>query len=355
MIDNWKVAALSPTSTIRKVLEVIDNHALRIALIVDSDDILKGVVTDGDVRRGLLNGKTLNSNVSDIMTLNPFTCDKDASREELVHFMNNKNILAVPITDKGKVTGLATIDSENNYQEKIDNPVLIMAGGFGKRLRPLTDNCPKPMLEFCGKPLLETILLQFKKFGFSNFYISLHYLPEQIINYFGDGTKFGVNIKYVHEKKPLGTGGCLGLLPKDLDQNLPVIVCNGDILTTIDFRRLLEFHNDKSATSTICVREYEYKIPYGVISGKDGLITNMAEKPSYYYFVNAGIYCISPKIINSVDIDEKIDLPTILKNYLTTTNNKTLMFPIHEYWLDIGSINDFNRAQQDAKSLGLIS
>jgi NDP-sugar pyrophosphorylase family protein len=208
------------------------------------------------------------------------------------------------------------------------------------------------MLKVGGKPILETLIRNFIKAGFQNFYISTHYMPEQIENYFGDGTDLGVNITYVHEDEPLGTGGALGLLPDDLPKGLPLIMMNGDVLTKVDFQRLLDFHNENQADATMCVREYDYQIPYGVINGEGNKITSMVEKPIQRFFVNAGIYVVSPQVINSVPQNHKIDMPTLLEQHMEQRNN-ILMFPIHEYWLDIGRMDDFNRAQADIHSLGM--
>ena len=224
-----------------------------------------------------------------------------------------------------------------------------MAGGFGTRLRPLTESCPKPMLKLGDKPILELIMLRFIHAGFHRFYISTHYLPEMIREYFGDGSKWNVNIRYVHEETPLGTGGALGLLPEDLPA-LPLILINGDVLTNVDFERVLEFHNKHNAAATMCVRDYEYQVPFGVINGEGNKIISMVEKPVQRFFVNAGIYVISPQIWRSVTQNNRIDMPTLLEQFISRQAN-VMMFPIHEYWLDIGRVEDYHRAQTDILSL----
>lgn len=224
-----------------------------------------------------------------------------------------------------------------------------MAGGFGTRLRPLTDNCPKPMLKVGGRPMLETLLLRFIDSGFHNFYISTHYMPEQIKSHFGDGSKWGVKISYVHEENPLGTGGALGLLP-DTVSEVPLIMINGDVLTMVNFERLLAYHVQHQAMATMCVREYEYQIPYGVINGEGHKIINMIEKPTQRYFINAGIYVVSEKLRKSILKQTRIDMPVLLENEIAKGHD-ILMFPIHEYWLDIGRIDDFYKAQSDIQEL----
>jgi NDP-sugar pyrophosphorylase family protein len=312
---------------------------------------LLGVVTDGDIRRGILSGIGLDSAVSEIMNCNPITACVSTPKRELVKLMEKKSILSIPLVENNVVVGLETLQHMFEVPE-YNNPVFIMAGGFGTRLRPLTDNCPKPMLKIGNKPILETLIMSFKNSGFKNFYISTHFMPEQIHEYFGNGSNFDVNINYVHEDSPLGTGGALGLLPDDLPADLPLIMINGDVLTKVDFQRLLAFHNEQNADATMCVREYDYQIPYGVIEGEGNKITSMVEKPIQRFFVNAGIYVVSPRVIKSVPKNHRIDMPTLLEQHMSQRNN-VLMFPIHEYWLDIGRMDDFNRAQIDIHTLGL--
>ncbi|EJM7850787.1 alcohol dehydrogenase [Vibrio parahaemolyticus] len=349
MSHEWKNVLLEPSATILEALEIINKEALRVALVIDKEQNLVGVVTDGDIRRGLLNNLSLNDAIALVMNTNPTVAEVGAERESLIDLMESKGVLSIPLLKDGKVVGLETLHgalSKNKYQ----NPVFIMAGGFGTRLRPLTDTCPKPMLKVGDKPILETVVKSFIKAGFSNFYISTHYMPEQIHQHFGDGSNLGVNISYVHEDSPLGTGGALGLLPEDMPRDLPLIMINGDVLTKVDFQRLLNFHIENDADATMCVREYDYQIPYGVINGEGNQITSMVEKPVQRFFVNAGIYVVSPRVIQSVEKNQNIDMPTLLEQHMKE-RQKVLMFPIHEYWLDIGRMDDFKRAQVDILTL----
>lgn len=351
MSNCWKNVLVKPACTLLDALEIINDEALRVVLVVDESHSLLGVVTDGDIRRGLLRNLPLTADIAQVMNTTPYTAAIDTPRDELIAIMESHDILSIPLLDSGKVVGLETLHhalSKPVYQ----NPVFIMAGGFGTRLRPLTDHCPKPMLKIGDKPILETVIRNFIKAGFVNFYISTHYMPELIQQHFGDGSSFGVKISYVHEQSPLGTGGSLGLLPKDLPKNLPLIMMNGDVLTKVDFQRLLEFHIEHDADATMCVREYDYQIPYGVINGEGNRITSMVEKPIQRFFVNAGIYVVSSAVIQSVPENHHIDMPTLLEQHMNKRNN-VLMFPIHEYWLDIGRMDDFNRAQTDIYTLGL--
>jgi dTDP-glucose pyrophosphorylase len=347
----WRNVLLEPSATILEALDIINKEALRVALVVDKNHSLVGVVTDGDIRRGLLSGINLSDAIEKVMNTAPTVAPLGTSREALAELMESKGILSIPLLRDSQVVGLETLQGALG-KPRCENPVFIMAGGFGTRLRPLTDNCPKPMLKVGNKPILETVIRSFIKAGFCNFYISTHYMPEQIHQHFGDGSDLGVKISYVHEEEPLGTGGALGLLPEDLPKDLPLIMINGDVLTKVDFLRLLSFHVENDADATMCVREYDYQIPYGVINGEGSKITSMVEKPIQRFFVNAGVYVVSPRVIQSVKKNQKIDMPTLLEKHMEE-RQKVLMFPIHEYWLDIGRMDDFNRAQMDILSLGL--
>lgn len=350
MSTSWKNTAIAPDSSIRDALLLLDKEALRIALVVDATDNLLGVLTDGDIRRGLLRNCTLQSPVTEVMNAKPLTADAGTPRRELVKLMTRKKLLSIPLIKAGKVVGLETLQTAEDAI-LYDNPVFLMAGGFGSRLKPLTDACPKPMLKVGDKPILEIALNSFIRAGFHNFYISLHYMPEQIQAYFGDGSRWNVSITYIYEQEPLGTGGALGLLP-DSVPDLPLILMNGDLLTTIDFEQLLQFHNKQHADATMCVRDYEYQIPFGVINGEGNKVTGMVEKPIQRLFVNAGIYVVSPAVRKQVKANQRIDMPTLLEQNIDSNKN-VLMFPIHEYWLDIGRMDDYQRAQIDVINLGL--
>ncbi|HFY0733604.1 TPA: nucleotidyltransferase family protein [Citrobacter amalonaticus] len=348
MSNNWEAAMLTINSTLRDALNVINETGVGIGLVVDENKKLVGVVTDGDIRRGLLKSLPLTAEVHCVMNRHPITAGIELTRNELRRLMAEHGILAIPIIHQEAIIGLETVGSLISCS-RYDNPVFIMAGGFGTRLRPLTDHCPKPMLKVGDKPILEILLEQFLKVGFKNIYISTHYMPEQITEYFGKGEAWGANINYVHEKNPLGTAGALGLLPDDIPE-LPLIMINGDVLTTVDFERLLGFHNKYKPKATMCVREYDYQIPYGVINGDGHHIISMQEKPIQRYFVNAGIYVVSPELIKKVPKNKRIDMPTLLEIEISE-NQDVIMFPIHEYWLDIGRMDDFNKAQIDIKGL----
>lgn len=343
---NWKNVLVLPSSTIQEALKIIDKEGLGLALVVDSELHLLGTITDGDIRRALINNKLLSTEVSEVMSSNPITVTNQASRSDVLKLMDTKGISVIPRLINKKVVGIETL-KQVIHPQKRDNPIFIMAGGFGTRLRPLTDHCPKPMLRVGDKPMLEHLINQFRALGFHDFYISTHYMPEVIQEHFGDGSQWNVSITYVHENSPLGTGGALGLLPRSLPE-LPLIMMNGDVLTKINFDELLDHHEYNRLDATMCVRELEYKISYGVVESNEGLITNMVEKPTYRYHINTGIYVLSPECVLSVQPNTEIDLPTLLKQRMDI-NKKVGIYTTHEYWLDIGQMADYQKAQEDIK------
>lgn len=345
----WTQVVISPTITIKEALAIINEHAYRAAFVVDAQKKLIGLVTDGDVRRGLLNNISLTKPVSAIMNKAPVFCyEKDATPGVIHELLVKNRFLHVPIVDdEYRLVDILTYDNFLKIKKR-DNPVFIMAGGFGTRLKPLTDNCPKPMLKIGDKPILERIMLHLKKCGFHRFYFSTHYLAEQITEYFGDGKKWDVSIQYVYEAQPLGTGGALSLLPDDIG-NLPLIMTNGDVLTKVDFAQLLDFHDEHESCATVGVREYYHQVPFGVIEMDGHYIKGMVEKPRHRSFVNAGIYVLQPEVVKSLKNDEKIDMPTLLGNHMSD-GSKISSFPIHEYWLDVGRMDDFELAQRDVEA-----
>lgn len=344
-MKNWKTVAALPNTPLEQAIGVLDKGGLGIVLVTDSDDILLGTMTDGDVRRALLRHQTMVTPVREIMCSTPQVAELHWSREKRLSIMEANRILQLPVVDASRrVVGIETLHDMLDHK-RLENPVFLMAGGFGKRLYPLTQRCPKPMLKVGDKPILELILQSFVDAGFHRFYISTHYLPEVIREHFGDGSRWNVSIQYVHEDEPLGTGGALGLLPHD-DIEMPIFLMNGDLLTRVDYRSLLDFHERHEGSATLCVREYESQIPYGVIQSDGHRITHIVEKPVQHYFINAGIYMLSPELIRRVTPGERIDMPTLLEREIEA-GRAVNMFPVHEYWLDIGRMDDFQRAQQE--------
>ncbi|KJH79124.1 nucleotidyltransferase family protein [Stutzerimonas stutzeri] len=348
-MKQWESTLIGPEATLEEAIATLDREALRIVMVVSCERRLLGTLTDGDVRRALLKHMTLDVPVAEVMCITPRTAARDWSKERILADMEKYQLLQLPVVDQEhRVIGLETLHDLLNKRHR-DNPVFLMAGGFGTRLQPLTHNCPKPLLKVGEKPILELILESFINAGFHRFFISTHYMPEMIREHFGDGSQWGVSIRYIHEKEPLGTGGALGLLPHDeIDQ--PLFMMNGDLLTTLNFQNLLEFHQDHSGVATMCVREYEHCVPYGVIQSEGHRICSMVEKPVHRFFINAGIYLLSPDLVKSVAPGVRVDMPTLLEREIANGNDVN-MFPVHEYWLDIGRMEDFKRAQQEFGSL----
>jgi dTDP-glucose pyrophosphorylase len=343
MKQHWRQVLIRPETSLRATIEIIDRAALQIALVVDEDERLIGVVTDGDIRRALIRGLPLEQQVLDVMNKRPKTAALQDSKAQMIALMEGHHLYQLPVVDGlGRVVRLESLQALYK-QPSFPNPVFLMAGGFGTRLRPMTDDCPKPLLEIGGKPILETILENFLKSGFRQFYIAVHYRAQQIKDYFGDGGRWGVNIEYINEAEPMGTAGAIGMLPDDLP-DVPLLVMNGDILTQIDFSRLLAYHNEQQAIATLCVRQYEYQIPYGVVNLEHQQVTSIEEKPLQSCLANAGIYVLDHSLIKTIAGLKKLDMPMLLNQQLAQ-GEIVSMFSINDYWLDIGREADFLRAQ----------
>jgi dTDP-glucose pyrophosphorylase len=344
-MKNWKTVAIPPHTPLETAIAALDKGGLGIVIVTDADDALLGTVTDGDVRRALLRHLPMTTPVADVMCATPQVAEVSWTREKTLSVMEATRLLQLPVVGPGRrVVGLETLHDVLD-RKRLDNPVFLMAGGFGKRLYPLTQDCPKPMLKIGDKPILELILRSFADAGFHRFYFSTHYLPEVIREHFGDGSRWNVSIRYVHEASPLGTGGALGLLPHD-EIDLPVFLMNGDLLTRVDYLSLLDFHQRHAGAATLCVREYESQVPYGVVQSDGHRITQIVEKPVQRFFISAGIYILSPELVRRVAPGERIDMPTLLEREISAGRDVN-MFPVHEYWLDIGRMDDFQRAQQE--------
>jgi dTDP-glucose pyrophosphorylase len=341
--DKWKSALVAPGTPAIDAVRIIESARLQIALVVDETGRLVGTVTDGDVRRALLAGTPLNSPVSEIMFRTPTTAPPEADRETLLSIMQAKVLRHIPIVDaQGRLVGLESM-MDMLSKETLPNAVVLMAGGRGQRLRPLTDLCPKPLLRIGDKPILEIILENFVSQGFRTFYISINYLAEKVVEHFGDGSRFGVSISYLREDQPLGTAGALTLLPK-LDE--PFLVMNGDLLTKVNFAHLLDFHASQQGVATMCVRPYTSQIPYGVVHVDGNDLVRIEEKPTQTVFVNAGIYALSPAALPRIPQGQAFDMPALFEA-LMAEKARTLAFPVREYWMDIGRVGDYEQAQTD--------
>ena len=338
---DFKSLQIKSSASLTDAIKVIDGGQVQIALVVDDNRRLIGTITDGDVRRALLRGESLETPVERIMFRSFRALTASSTEEEALAFMRRETLHQIPVLDEqGRVVRIFLLE-ELIKPMKRPNPVVIMAGGEGKRLRPLTNNCPKPMLRVGGKPLLEIILEQCIDGGFQQFYLSVNYLKNQIQDHFGDGARWHVNIDYLQETQPLGTGGALSLLPQKPSE--PLLVINGDVLTRVDYGRLLWFHDEQQAAATLCVREYTTQIPYGVVRMDDLHVLTLEEKPVLSHYVNAGIYLLDPVLLDLVPHNRFFDMPTLLEKAMQH-QHRVSAFPIHEFWLDVGHPETLDRA-----------
>lgn len=341
-MKDWKNVLVSPDTSIRETIRIMDQGALKIALVVDGERRLLGTVSDGDVRRGILKGCALEDSVRKILNASPTIIGQSAGREKILALMRQKQVYQIPVVDDaGLLVGLEVIDSIL-ATPRHENWVVLMAGGLGTRLKQITKDTPKPLLKIGDKPILETILGNFIEHGFNRFFISVNYRSELIEAHFKDGSQWGVQIDYLREDKKLGTAGALCLLPGK--PTAPVLVMNGDVLTKVNFQQLLDFHLEHKAVATMCVREYDFQVPYGVVKLDRHRIAAIEEKPIQRFFVNAGIYVLEPEALDLVPRDEYFDMPTLFEK-LVERHQETAVFPVREYWLDIGRVDDFERAQ----------
>lgn len=336
---------LSASANLQTAIECLEDNKMKIVFVLDEEGGLIGSVTDGDIRRALIAGKDLNQLVSTAMNKSPIKGRSEDSVAALHRFMRQNDYRYVPIVnEENKIIRIETLN-DVVYKNEKENWVFLMAGGFGKRLRPLTDETPKPMLPVGGRPILESIIAGFLEYGFKKFCISLHYRGDLIRNHFGDGSKWGVEIDYVEEMSPLGTAGALGLFEKKTRN--PLIIMNGDILTKVNFEELLDFHERCDWSATVCVREHRVQVPYGTLELDGQEVLEIQEKPAFNFFINAGIYVLEPNLIDRVKAKQQLDMPDFLSEVKALPSHKVGAFPIHEYWLDMGEFSQFEQAQVD--------
>ena len=343
-----KALTVSPTASLREAIEAIDRSGRQIALVVDAEGKLVATVTDGDVRRGILRGVDLDGPVDQVMHLSPTTITEGAPDAETRRLIRERKLHHVPVLDEaGRLVDLATVEDLFGVTPN-DTRVVLMAGGLGTRLRPLTETVPKPMLPVGGKPILEQIIGLFADQGFWHISISVNYRADMVREHFGTGEGLGVKIDYIEEEQRMGTAGALSLLPEKPDA--PFIVMNGDVLVALEFPDLLAYHRDKAATGTLVVREYEQQVPYGVVRSQDGLMTGIEEKPVERYYVNAGIYVLSPEALDRLTPGEPLDMPDLL-SALTADGKNVGVYPLRDYWRDIGRLADLEAARSEFDSV----
>ena len=341
--DPWKKALVPITVTLAQVIRNLDESTLQIALVVSADRVLLGTLTDGDIRRGLLRGLDLNSSIESIIYREPLVAPPQLGRDTVLQLMQANKIHQLPVVDEDRrVVGLH-LWNELMVPGQRPNLMVIMAGGQGTRLRPHTDNCPKPLLTLGGKPMLEHIIERARAEGFQRFVLAIHYLGHMIEDYFRDGSRWQVQIDYLREESPLGTAGAISLLnPRP---GAPFLVSNGDVLTDIRYAELLDFHCRHRASATMAVRLHEWQHPYGVVRTKGVDIIGFEEKPIARSHINAGVYVLEPGALDALSAGEHCDMPTLFSR-LQERTARTIVYPMHEPWLDVGRVDDLERAQE---------
>jgi dTDP-glucose pyrophosphorylase len=341
----WKIS-INPKLSISDAITILDKSGLGVLLVCEEDQKLQGVITDGDIRRALIKGIPLSDPCGTIANPDPVVAPDSVTNEDALGFMDHAKEFFVnhlPLLDKqGKVVGLL-LRSDFTQKVKLGFSAVVMAGGFGTRLRPLTEDLPKPMLPVGDKPLLETVICQLRDVGVKQVSVTTHYRSEKIREHFGDGKRFGVDISYVNEEQPLGTAGALGLMKLP---NEPLLVINGDILTKLNFKAMFEFHKEHEAAITLAVIRQKMQVLYGIIECSDVRVTALKEKPEFYYLINAGIYLLEPSVFTLIPNGTTFHMTDLIQ-LLLDKGRKIVSFPIHEYWLDIGHLSDYEKANGD--------
>jgi dTDP-glucose pyrophosphorylase len=344
--DRWREALLPATATLQEGIRNLDESTLQIALVTGPDGVLLGTLTDGDVRRGLLRGLALTSGIDSVVHRGPLVVPAELGSEAVMQLMRANRLRQLPIVDAaGRVVGLHLWDELASPTSRA-SLMVIMAGGAGVRLRPHTENCPKPLLPIGDKPILEHILLRARAEGFTRFVVALHYLGHMIRDYFGDGSAWQVSIDYVTEEDPLGTAGAIGLLSPRPEEAF--MVTNGDVLTDVRYGDVLEFHLRHQASATMAVRAYEWQNPFGVVHTDGVDIVGFEEKPVTRSHINAGVYVLEPRALDVLRTGERCDMPGLFSR-LQTAGARTIVYPMHEPWLDIGRHADLKQAQSDIR------
>ncbi len=327
--------------TLEQVIRNLEIGAVRIALVVDNQNRLLGTISDGDIRRGLLRGLRMDSCIKSVIHSDPLVVPPGMARDLVLQLMVANKVQQIPVVDEQRhVVGLH-LWNEINATAILPNSMFIMAGGMGMRLRPHTENCPKPMLQVAGKPILEHIIVRAKAEGFQHFILTTHYLGNMIEEYFGDGSRWQVRIDYLREHSPLGTAGAIGLL-QPLPQ-LPFVVTNGDVLSDIRYSEMLGFQLLHEAVATMAVRIHEWQHPYGVVQTRGVDIVGFEEKPIARTHINAGVYVLDPVVIKNLGVNEHCDMPTLFER-LQVQGLRTVAYPMHEHWLDVGRPEDLQSA-----------
>lgn len=341
--NNWRLAIIPADATISQAIANLNQSAIKIVLVINSVGVLEGTISDGDIRRGLLKGLDLNSPITSVIHRNALVVPPELERGSVKQLMVANKIQQIPVVDaEQRVVGLHLWDEMVSPPYR-PNLMIIMAGGMGTRLRPHTENCPKPLLAVAGKPMLEHIIDRAKLDGFTRFVLAIHYLGHMIEAHFGDGDRLGVQIDYLREESPLGTAGALGLLNPLPDA--PFVVTNGDVITDIRYGELLDFHVRHAAAATMAVRVHEWQHPFGVVQMQGVEIVGFEEKPITRSHINAGVYALEPIALDFLAADAHCDMPTLFER-LQAKAQRTVAYPMHEPWLDVGRPDDLLAANK---------
>ena len=345
-MKNIEDIIVNEDTSLRDALNIIDKSSKQICLVLDNSQKLLGTISDGDIRRALLNNISLDEIIINVYFKNPTVANVNDSKETILNLCKINKIHQIPIVDNdNNIVGLEILDELIASENKV-NKVILMVGGLGTRLRPLTENTPKPMLPVGDKPILQTIVEKFVSYGFVNIVMCIGYKSHIIQDFFEDGSRVGANIEYILENERMGTAGALSLLSQSQIPSEPFFVMNGDLLTNVNFEHFLNFHIQNNAKATMGVREYDFQVPYGVVNLEDGKIKSIIEKPAHSFFVSAGIYMLNSECINLMPKDEFYDMPTLFDK-LIQMNENTISFPIREYWLDIGRMDEYEKANKE--------
>lgn len=333
----WRQAMLPTTATIGQALRNLTQSGAKIVLITNEASVLEGTISDGDIRRGLLEGLDLNSPIASVIHRNALVVLPQMGRDLAMQLMVANKVQQIPVVDEHHhVVGLYLWDTIITAPTR-PNLMVIMAGGMGTRMRPHTDNCPKPLLSVAGKPMLEHIINRAKLEGFNHFVLAIHYLGHMIETYFGNGERLGVQIDYLREQSPLGTAGALALLNPLPDA--PFVVTNGDVMADIRYGGLLDFHAQHAASATMAVRLHEWQHPFGVVQIQGIEIVGFEEKPITRSHINAGVYALDPGALSVLGPDAHCDMPSLFAR-LQAKAKRIVAYPMHEPWLDVGRPDD---------------
>jgi dTDP-glucose pyrophosphorylase len=339
--QTWKKTIICSNATIKEAIQILNEVGLRIAIVVSESGEFLGIISDGDIRRGMVKGFSLNDSIKKILKSKPLVASEGLSKEKVLQLMLDNKVHQIPILDsKNKIVGLHLWD-ELNLNPKRSNLFLIMAGGKGTRLMPFTEECPKSLVKIGDKPMIEHIIDRAKRFGYKNYIISIYHFGEMIKSYLGNGNRLNINLSYIQESSPLGTAGSLSLLSDK--PKIPIIVTNGDVISDIDYGEILDFHMHNEAVATMAVTSYQWQNPFGVVNMDGIVISGFEEKPIIKSYINAGVYVLSPIVIDYLRPGVPCDMPELFER-LRQDSKKIVAYPMHEPWLDVGRPIDLEKA-----------